>query len=155
MGSELLDDLDYLDERIPKQIYSGFWIRLGAAIFDWIALLIILLFWVALGGLLGLIVPNSTAVVEFLQTMGTLIIMFLYFPFCESSRYQASIGKYLFGMKVVDKEGKRIEFWRALARLISKGLSYMFLFIGFVMIAFSKNKQGLHDLIVGTYVVQR
>ena len=46
MGSELLDDLDYLDQSIPKQIYSGFWIRLGAAIFDWIALLIILLFWV-------------------------------------------------------------------------------------------------------------
>jgi uncharacterized RDD family membrane protein YckC len=153
MNNELLDDLDYLEERIPEYIYGGFWKRLGAAMLDGFVLMIIVVFWIVLEGLFSFILP--IAIVEFFQNIGSLIIMILYFPLFEISSAEGSIGKYTFGMKVVDENGQRITFWRALARIISKQLSCALFFAGFFMIGLSEKKQGLHDLIVKTYVVER
>lgn len=153
MKSELLDDLDYLDQKIPEHIYVGFWKRLLAAFLDGIALFVILILWVAITELLGLVLPSEMT--SFLEEFGMLIIVLLYFPLWESSSSQGSIGKQILGVKVVDKEGQRLTFWRALARSVSKILSYSIASIGFVMIAFMDKKRGLHDLIVETYVVER
>lgn len=152
MNSELLDDLDYLNKTVPKQIYVGFWKRLLATFLDGIALSVMTTCWVAITELLGLVLPNMAN--YFLQDLGIPIFILLYFPLCESSNYQASVGKYILGMKIVDKEGKGITFWRASARLVSKVLSYTIASIGFLMIAFTDKKRGLHDLIVDTYVIE-
>lgn len=153
MSSELLDDLDYLDREVVEQVYVGFWKRLGAAILDGVALSFILILWGGLTGVLGLILPDFLT--NFLQEICTVIIALLYLPLWESSSSQASIGKQILGMKVVDEDGERLSFWRGLGRFAAKGLSYSVLWIGFFMIAFTEKKQGLHDFIANTYVVDK
>jgi uncharacterized RDD family membrane protein YckC len=76
----------------------------------------------------------------------------LYEAFMESSSYQATLGKMIFGLKVTDLNGNRICFARATGRHFAKILSAMILGIGYIMVAFTERKQGLHDLLAGTLV---
>jgi len=76
----------------------------------------------------------------------------LYEAFMESSSYQATLGKMIFGMKVTDLNGNRISFERATGRHFAKWLSTMILGIGYIMVGFTERKQGLHDLLAGTLV---
>jgi uncharacterized RDD family membrane protein YckC len=76
----------------------------------------------------------------------------LYEAFMESSSYQATLGKMIFGMKVTDLSGNRISFERATGRHFAKWLSTMILGIGYIMVGFTERKQGLHDLLAGTLV---
>jgi uncharacterized RDD family membrane protein YckC len=79
----------------------------------------------------------------------------LYYAWFESSRYQATPGKLAVGMIVVDLEGNRISFRKALVRNLSKIVSAAILDIGFIMIGFTEKRQGLHDMIAGTVVVMK
>ena len=72
----------------------------------------------------------------------------------ESSEYQATLGKMLLGLKVTDLKGRRISFLRATGRHFGKILSGLILGIGFFMIAFTKKKQGLHDIITECLVLK-
>ena len=83
----------------------------------------------------------------------TAILVWLYFAFCESSAWQATVGKLAMGIRVTDLDGGRISFWRALGRYAAKLLSWMILGIGFLMIAWTRRKQGLHDVIANTLVL--
>jgi uncharacterized RDD family membrane protein YckC len=76
----------------------------------------------------------------------------LYEAFMESSSYQATLGKMIFGMKVTDLNGNRISFERATGRHFAKWLSAITLFIGYIMVGLTERKQGLHDLVAGTLV---
>jgi len=76
----------------------------------------------------------------------------LYEAFMESSSYQATLGKMIFGMKVTDLHGNRISFARATGRHFARWLSALILFIGYIMVGFTERKQGLHDLLAGTLV---
>lgn len=82
-----------------------------------------------------------------------LALAVLYFAFCESSAWQATVGKLALGIRVTDLEGRRISFGRALGRYFGKLLSAIILCIGFIMVAFTQRKQGLHDIICGTLVL--
>lgn len=57
-------------------------------------------------------------------------------------------------MAVVDLHGGRISFLRAPARYFAKILSTLILFIGYIMVAFTVRRQGLHDLIASTLVMK-
>lgn len=54
---------------------------------------------------------------------------------------------------VIDQNGKRISFITAFARVLLKFVSLMLMFSGFIMIYFRRDRRGLHDLILKTYVV--
>ena len=82
-----------------------------------------------------------------------LTVLIPYFALLESSRLQATFGKLLLGIKVVDLSGKRISFARATGRFFAKILSGQVLLIGYLMAAFTERKQTLHDLLAGTLVV--
>lgn len=79
----------------------------------------------------------------------------LYFALMESSSRQATIGKMALGIKVVDRNGARLSFAHALGRWLAAALSYLTLYIGFLMAAFTERKQALHDLVAGTQVVDQ
>jgi uncharacterized RDD family membrane protein YckC len=81
------------------------------------------------------------------------IIQMLYFAIMESSSKQATLGKMVLGIVVTDYEGRRISFGRALGRNLAKIISQVILFIGYLMVAFTEKKQGLHDMIASTLVV--
>jgi uncharacterized RDD family membrane protein YckC len=76
-----------------------------------------------------------------------------YSAFLESSRAQATLGKRLLGLQVTDQQGRRIGFGRASLRHWAKVLSAMPLYLGFIVIAFSERKLGLHDVVAGTLVL--
>lgn len=81
------------------------------------------------------------------------IMSILYFGLLTSSKIQGTIGKRLLGIKVVDGKGNRISFSRAIGRYFAMMVS-CFMFIGFIMAAFTEKKQALHDYIANTFVIK-
>lgn len=92
--------------------------------------------------------------VAFWKVAGYWLIAVLFEVCFSGSSLQATPGKLLLGMKIVDLNGRRISYWRSLGRFLGKFLSAI-LWIGIIMIAFTKRRQGLHDKIAGTLVVLR
>lgn len=67
----------------------------------------------------------------------------------------ATVGKKVFGMKVVKEDGSPIGFGRSLLRhTIGYWVSAAVFGLGFIWIGFDPHKQGWHDKIAGTYVVR-
>ena len=81
------------------------------------------------------------------------VLQCLYFALFHSSKWQATPGKMVVGIIVTDLQGKRISLINAVGRYFATILSALILFIGFIMVAFSKQKQGLHDIFAKTYVI--
>ncbi len=83
------------------------------------------------------------------------VIWWLYYAVMESSALQATLGKKLLGIQVVDLYGNRTGFWRASVRNFAKVVSSLFFFLGFMIIDFTKYKQGMHDMIARTLVIKK
>jgi len=139
--------------------YGGFWIRVVAAIIDAIIVRVVvspihLIFGgLGLAGAMSGIHPIGLGLLGGgVTVIATLFGSWLYEAFMESSSYQATLGKMIFGMKVTDLNGNRISFERATGRHFAKWLSAMVLGIGYIMVGFTERKQGLHDLLAGTLV---
>lgn len=81
------------------------------------------------------------------------IIALLYFTLMESSSRQATIGKSILKLKVCDMYGYRISFVRGLIRNLVRYINTLIFSIGYLPILFTKNQQGLHDMIARTLVV--
>ena len=81
-------------------------------------------------------------------------VIFLYWILMEASIWQASVGKKIMGLKVVNSEGGRPNWPQAAARNVLKVLSGIILFIGFFMAGWTDKKQALLDKISGMVVVK-
>jgi uncharacterized RDD family membrane protein YckC len=79
----------------------------------------------------------------------------LYYAGMESSASQATLGKMALGIKVTDESGHRLSFGHALGRWFASALSYITLYIGFLMAAFTDRKRALHDMVASTLVVDK
>ncbi len=67
----------------------------------------------------------------------------------------ATVGKKVFGMKVVREDGAPIGFGRSLLRhTVGYWVSAAVFGLGFIWIGFDPHKQGWHDKMAGTYVVR-
>lgn len=84
-----------------------------------------------------------------------LILSWLYFSLQESSKFQATLGKRAFNIKVGDMDGNRISFSRASARHFGKIISALLLFVGFIMAATTKKRQALHDIMANCLVLRK
>ena len=137
------------------QPYGGFWLRLVAYLIDGVILNIA--GW-ALGMVFGLAISlggigEDAAMGGVFALSGfSLVTGWLYSAVLESSQWQATVGKKALSLVVTDEEGQRIGFGRATARYFAKILSTLILFFGFIMIGWTRRKQGLHDMIAGTLV---
>jgi len=123
--------------------YAGFWIRFAALVIDCIIIVPIntyTLSYFAEGSVGRLLVPN--------------LIWYIYNAGLTSSNLQATLGKKILGLKVVGLDGEKISFGRASGRCLATILSGFILGIGYLMVAFTDKKRGLHDMIAGTYVVK-
>ena len=140
--------------------YGGFWIRVVAYLIDGILLNIVF-------GIIGVIVgvsmipidPTTTDPMASMEHMGrfqlvALVVTWLYFALMESSPRGATVGKMVLGLRVVDEQGNRISFARATGRFFAKFVSTIILMIGYLMVAFTERKRGLHDMIAGTLVIK-
>lgn len=81
-----------------------------------------------------------------------LVVLVVYYAGMESSRWQATPGKLLFGLSVSDMNGKRISFGRALIRLFLKVISGSLFGLAYLVCLFTEHKQTLHDVVIGTLV---
>ena len=128
--------------------YANFFQRLGAFIIDNLILTVVL-FPISL--LLSGIMRGDNA--GPLLILIYMVIGWLYFALQESSEKQATIGKKILSIKVTNFDGNRLTFAKASGRFFAKMLSALIYGIGFIMAAFTKKKQALHDKIAGTFVV--
>lgn len=141
--------------------YAGFWIRVGASLIDTIVLYIVLsifalIFGMGIGAMSGLGDAGDTAAsgISVLIFLIFLVIPVGYFVVLESGPWQGTLGKKAVGIIVTDANGGRISPLRALGRYFAKILSGIILLIGYIMVAFTDKKQGLHDMIADTLVLK-
>ncbi len=153
----------------PTVAYAGFWKRFFAYLIDKLLIGVV-------SGILAVPViavgiagsanppdnPDDTSVLAallvgmiLLLALVSLVLEWLYYAFMESSAKQATLGKMVLGIMVVDMEGGRVSFGRATGRYFGKILSGLLLCIGFIMAGFSQQKQALHDLLSQCLVVNR
>jgi len=90
-----------------------------------------------------------------LYSLSKLAVLFPYFALMESSRWMGTVGKQAVRIKVTDLAGRRISFGRATGRFFAKILSGQILLIGYLIAAFTRKRQTLHDLLAGTVVVNK
>jgi uncharacterized RDD family membrane protein YckC len=126
--------------------YSGFWIRFLAYLVDSFIVTVGFVGIMLLLAAMGLELAGAEIIF--------LVLGILYWALMQSSRQQATFGKALCGLKVGGPNGERISVQRALGREAAKIISSLTLLIGFVIAAFTRNKQALHDFVASTYVVR-
>lgn len=76
----------------------------------------------------------------------------VWFIASESSRWQASPGKRLLGLRVTDVHGNRCGPGRIAARFFAGVPSWLLLHVGHAMAAATPGKRALHDYVAGTRV---
>ncbi len=129
-----------------QPIFSGFFIRLLAAVLDvavlvLMAIVVTLLFATLTGNLtlasLGspmLLMLSMFTKYPYTASLIYIVIGILYFPVAESSaKMQGTFGKYLLGANIVGMDGNKISFIRACARYYAKGISFSLIGLWFAL----------------------
>jgi uncharacterized RDD family membrane protein YckC len=115
-----------------------------------------------IGLVLGLIVAASmqgkdpeaiTVVAQIIGNIIGVLISWLYFALMESSPKSATLGKMALGLMVLDTDGYPISFGQATGRHFGKILSALPCYAGFIAAFFNEKKQGWHDSMANTVVV--
>jgi len=137
---------------------AGFGIRLAAYLVD--GLILGLLFGAVslvtalIAGAVARSSPEVAVGLSILAYLAVTLISVAYLVFFWA-RSGATPGKRVFGLRVIRADGVRpLGLGRALVRVLGYMACSMTLCIGFLMVAFSERRQGLHDLIAGTLVVR-
>lgn len=155
--------------------YGGFWIRLVAYIIDSIIVTVLFFILVFILSMVGIVdyswiaefeaaaqadvEPDPAVFMAMMQAMGIIyllgfLVAWLYEALLTGSAMQATPGKMVFGLRVTTVDGQQIGFGRATGRFFGKIVSGVILYVGFIMIAFTERKQGLHDMMASTVVVR-
>jgi len=148
-------EFQFITEQETFKGYAGFWKRFAASIIDG---LILMVCGFIIGGFIGLVhefATGTSAGAGALGNIGGLFLGWLYYAIMESSSSQGTLGKMALGIKVTDLSGNPISFGRATGRHFGKIISVFIFFIGYLMVAFTSRKQGLHDMMAGCLVVNR
>ncbi len=142
-------------EEVATVTYAGFWKRFAASLIDGIIVSMVGVFFGAFSGVLFGRILGSPEGAALIVNGVSIVTQWLYYALLESSPNQATVGKMALGVKVTDMDGNRISFARATGRHFGKILSALLFCIGYLMVAFTPRKQGLHDIMAGCLVVNR
>lgn len=119
---------------------AGFAIRLGAFLLD---LLVI--------GAVNTIVGLFTTGV--LTVSIRMFVPLLYYAYFYSTSGQ-TLGKKALRLRVVRSDGQPLNVYTGVLRAIGLWASTFLLGIGYILVLFDKQKQGLHDKIANTFVIK-
>jgi pSer/pThr/pTyr-binding forkhead associated (FHA) protein/uncharacterized RDD family membrane protein YckC len=138
--------------------YGGFWIRLVAYIIDAIILGIPMAIINTIA--MAIILRNVRSMGMY--TAASIFLMLIFTALSVAyiligwSKYGTTLGKRIFGLYVVDDEtGRAPTMKKAFLRLVGYIVDGFTFYIGFLMIAFTADKRGLHDMIAKTHVIKR
>ena len=145
----------------PQARKAGFWIRLAAWVVDLaclflvtIALALAALITIYLGGQVGGEINDQVMTLAGYSSAAIVMLSgVVYFTIFVGSCGQTP-GKMLFRLKVVRADGQEMTYDRALLRSLCWILSLLLFGIGFLMIACTRQKRGLHDMLAGTSVIR-
>jgi len=118
---------------------AGFWMRFLAVIVDMIIVMPVS-FGLAMAGDPGLI---------------GLIFGIFYQIYLPASDMMATPGKYVLGLKITDDFGNKISVGKSTVRYLGTIVSAITICIGYIMVGFTENKRGLHDMIASTRVTYK
>ena len=152
-------------DKSNEQIYAPFSVRFVAFILDLVgAIIFFILFLIPL--IISFVDPDDlesdfAAVYVVICLASTLFLYHIYSVYGDYKsdyfkyNYQATPGKYWLNLKVVNYEGKRVILPAAFGRFVIFTLTFIFFPPILLMIHFTDRKQGLHDFICKTYVMQQ
>ena len=142
-------------------VYGGFWRRAAALILDGLILSVVN---VAVNAVTGLAFgPTDTPTLGSMPSIFTAKVGFSFLSgLCVGMAYQAFFltrsgatpGKMALGLKVIMANGEPVSGGTAAGRYFSYYLDSIILFIGYLMVAWDKEKRALHDHICGTRVIR-
>jgi predicted Zn finger-like uncharacterized protein len=136
---------------------AGFWVRVVAYMLDFFLLLIVqtvlsLLIGLTIG-MLGFAAEDDPAINIVIWLFGTALSIgyaVFFTGYCGQTP-----GKMALRIKVIRTDGTALTYGRAALReVLGKFVSGILLGVGYLMVAFDNNKQGLHDKIADTYVIK-
>lgn len=131
--------------------YAGFWPRAIALLIDWLIVVVITMpvIVVAFGAWYFSLDPvRRSWDLAIAAAVGAIIVGF--WRYCG-----ATPGKLAVGLKIVDaRTGLAPSTGRLVLRLVCYLVSALPLYLGFVWVALDRRKQGWHDKIAGTVVIQ-
>jgi uncharacterized RDD family membrane protein YckC len=170
----LLSTPEVLTDRTPEPealVYAGFWSRFGAYVVDFFLWWMV---WQIFVGIVGTAYfPAAMAIAEhgpgyqpkpeelmvLVRFLGAACVIGLVWSLIYDAifllRFGATPGKLIFGLRVVQADGRPLGFMRVAARCMAKALTGLTLGIGFLVVAFDEQKRGLHDFICNTRVVKK
>lgn len=144
--------------------YAGFWVRAAARAIDVLVIVGIYNFFYIVdrfGASAGLWAPsgfedNAPAgrlsldnIVRGVFFLGFPIFYYVYLH----GAYGQTFGKMALKIRVVNEDGTRLDYRRAFFRWLGYFLCVFTLYIGYLMAAFDRRKQGLHDRVCRTLVI--
>ena len=139
-------------DALPK---AGFWMRVVATLLDGLVVFILQL---VLGSLLAIAgfatSTGSGGGVGGVVMLFGYVLSFAYYVFFTGYCGQTP-GKMALRIKVIRRDGSDLGYGRAAFReVLCKTISGLILGIGYLMVAFDEQKQGLHDRMADTYVIK-
>ena len=145
-----------------RALRGGFWLRCMAFATDQVILLLLLAIFVVLGFLSLAMGAAAGREIPFLRQLRIVIPVILplwlvlklaYFTFFHGT-WGKTIGKMIFGLRVVRPDGQPLTYSRALVRTLGYFLSAIPLFLGFLWVGFSPGKRAWHDALADTLVAR-
>ena len=158
-GSKVVESVLAHDKHIveEKEHFAGFWVRLGAYIIDLIGMIAGAgIFGYLLGYIGGYIFGES-----FVLAIGDLPdFVWVYFGYMIYNIplltiWSTTLGKYLYGLKVVDSKNDNLSFGLSLKRSLLQPFSTLFFGAGYWNINKNEKKQAWHDIKSGTVVLMK
>lgn len=131
--------------------FAGFWMRFWAYLLDLIVV----------GSIERLLVKPIFRVFDISLTefnmfapisIASALIFYLYFVLM-TKYFNQTLGKMVFGLKVVDLKGGKLSWGTILFREWIGRFISVTVIIGYIIVAFLPKKQGLHDLFTNTTVI--
>ncbi|GAB2540630.1 RDD family protein [Gracilibacillus alcaliphilus] len=142
------------EPQVTTHRYAGFWMRFWAYLVDSIIVL-------SISGILlvpfAFINEGKPLTIGFWTVNGilTAVIFYLYF-LLMTKFFQQTLGKMIFGLRVIREDDQPLKwsdliFREVIGRFIYR--IFMIMYLLYLFVAFTNQKQGLHDMVANTRVV--
>ncbi len=138
--------------------YGGFWIRFLALFVDsLISLAANIIIAVAAGfNLMQAIGLQPKGTLTFTYAWAGIVwVLGALYEILMVRQYGATLGKMACGLKVIREDGSPLSLGLSTGRFFAKYLSFLTLYIGFIIAAFDIEKRALHDRICSTRVIRK